>query len=253
MNRPIPSVKVRNLTLTAGDPKICASISDRLQEDILATCRQIVREHADIVEWRVDFYKDYTNDFMVEDTLGELREILGDIPLIFTIRTSEEGGRAEVKLWDYIRIYREAARTGLADIFDIEFAFMIQLPREVITDIKKHAKIIVSKHNFSSTPGYDAIVDDIIRLQVAGGDIAKLAVMPSDEEDVERLVKASKEILAHYRSTPFITISMGGLGVETRIKCAETGSCLTFGAVGKASAPGQLPIAELREAMRVKK
>ncbi len=252
MNKaPIPSLQVRKQNLRSGDPKICVSITDRLQEDILSSCRDIIRERADIVEWRVDFYKDYNNDFMVEDTLSELRELLKDIPLIFTIRTAEEGGRVTIKLWDYIRIYRSAAKTGLVDLFDIEFNIMHQLNREVIADIRKYAKIIVSKHNFNGTPGYDALIDDIIRLQVAGGDIAKLAVMPSEEGDVERVIGASKEILAHYRTTPFITISMGAMGVATRTNCFDTGSCMTFGAVGRASAPGQLTVRELREALEI--
>ena len=248
MNKPqYPSVQVRNLTLQTGSPKICVSISDRFQEDILASCRNIVREGADLVEWRVDCYRDFNNDFMVEDTLDELRAILGDTPLILTLRTVDEGGKADVMQWDYIRIYREAARTGNVDIFDIEYNIMVKLPHDFISDIKRHGKIIVSKHYFEYTPSFDDLVDDIIRLQVAGGDIAKLAVMPEDETDVARLVSASKEILAHHRSTPIITISMGLLGVETRVKCNETGSCLTFAAVGLSSAPGQLPISELRE------
>ena len=149
MNKPpIPTVTVRNTTLKRGEPKICVSITDRLQDDILDTCRTLIREHADLVEWRADYYRDYTNDFMIKDTLAELREILGDTPLIFTIRTVSEGGRAELKLWDFIKLYREAARTGMADILDIEYRIMLQLPRDVVADIRKYSKIIVSKHNF---------------------------------------------------------------------------------------------------------
>ena len=250
MNNPrIPSVSVRNMTLKAGDPKICVSITGRTRDDILDSCREIVRARADIVEWRVDFFKEYTNDFLLKDTLAELRRILGDIPLIFTIRTVEEGGLAEIRLLDYIRTYRECARSGLADIFDIEYKIMLQLPREVVADISKNARVIVSKHNFNSTPDLETLIDDIIRLQVSGGDIAKLAVMPEDEEDAARLIKASKEIIAHYTTTPIITISMGALGIDSRAKCVETGSCITFGCVGRPSAPGQLPIQQLRDAV----
>lgn len=252
-NTTIPSVTVRNLVLKTGDPKICVSISDRNQEEILDSARELVKRGADLAEWRADCFKGFVNELLIEDTLSELREVLKDTPLIFTVRTLDEGGRADIKLFDYIKIYRAAARTDLVDIFDIEYKIMYQLPAEVINDIKKHGKIIVSKHDFNSTPEYDDLVDELIRLQVIGGDIAKLAVMPSDEDDVKRLIDASKEIMQHHNKIPIITISMGQLGNESRLKCSETGSCLTFASIGKPSAPGQLPIEEVKQAFNKNK
>ncbi len=248
-NTTVPSVTVRNLVLKTGDPKICVSISDRDQEEILDSARELVRKGADLAEWRADCFKGFINELLIEDTLSELREVLKDTPLIFTIRTLAEGGRADIKPFDYIKIYRSAAKTGLVDIFDIEYKIMTQLPVEVINDIKKHGKIIVSKHDFNSTPEYDDLVDELIRLQVSGGDIAKLAVMPADEEDVKCLIDASKEIMRHHNKIPIITIPKRQLGNESRLKCSETGSCLTFASIGKASAPGQLPIEEVKSAL----
>ena len=161
-NTTIPSVTVRNLVLKTGDPKICVSISDRNQEEILDSARELVKRGADLAEWRADCFKGFINELLIEDTLSELREVLKDTPLIFTVRTLDEGGRADIKLFDYIKIYRAAARTDLVDIFDIEYKIMYQLPDEVINDIKKHGKIIVSKHDFNSTPEYDDLVDELI-------------------------------------------------------------------------------------------
>ena len=46
---------------------------------------------------------------------------------------------------------------------------------------------------------------------------------------------------------PIITMSMAGTGLISRL-CGEVfGSALTFGAVGKASAPGQMNASDLRE------
>ncbi|MDD6893928.1 MAG: type I 3-dehydroquinate dehydratase, partial [Lactobacillus sp.] len=44
-------------------------------------------------------------------------------------------------------------------------------------------------------------------------------------------------------------MAMGDLGKVTRMAGEVFGSALTFGAVEKASAPGQLSIAELRRAL----
>ena len=46
---------------------------------------------------------------------------------------------------------------------------------------------------------------------------------------------------------PLITMSMGALGTVSRL-CGElTGSCLTFGSLSQASAPGQVPAGQLAE------
>ena len=48
---------------------------------------------------------------------------------------------------------------------------------------------------------------------------------------------------------PIIAISMGEMGMSTRI-CAEAmGSCLSFGTAGAASAPGQMEAGALRESL----
>lgn len=240
------TVLVRNTLLGDGKPKICVSITETTHEDILRSCKRIIDKGADLVEWRVDHYSRNCNPAAMEGTLEALRGLLGDIPLIFTIRTKNEGGLADLPLWDYVKIYRAAARTGKVDIFDVELQIALNIPKEIIVELKRNAKLIFSKHFFTMTPSLEKMVDDMIRMQVFGADIAKLAVMPIDEGDVRRLFSASAEMVAHHHSTPIITISMGDLGVDSRIQCVKTGSCLTFAAVDAGSAPGQLPIDLLR-------
>ena len=50
---------------------------------------------------------------------------------------------------------------------------------------------------------------------------------------------------------PIITMSMAGTGLISRL-CGEVfGSALTFGAVGKASAPGQIGAEKLHQALQI--
>ena len=52
-------------------------------------------------------------------------------------------------------------------------------------------------------------------------------------------------MVSEYADRPIITMSMAGTGLISRL-CGEVfGSALTFGAVGKASAPGQMGIEDL--------
>ena len=84
-------------------------------------------------------------------------------------------------------------------------------------------------------------------MQELGADIPKIAVMPQSKRDVLTLLAATEEMVSEYANRPIITMSMAGTGLISRL-CGEVfGSALTFGAVGKASAPGQMNALQLRE------
>ena len=84
-----------------------------------------------------------------------------------------------------------------------------------------------------------------------GADIAKIAVMPQSRKDVLTLLSATEEMTSEYAKIPVITMSMGGLGAISRI-CGEVfGSAVTFGAVSRESAPGQLGAEELDMALSI--
>ena len=83
-----------------------------------------------------------------------------------------------------------------------------------------------------------------------GADILKIAVMPQSRKDVVTLLSATEEM--DCRTTrPLITMSMGPLGMISRL-CGEVfGSSLTFGSVGKTSAPGQVSAKELANVLKL--
>ena len=84
-----------------------------------------------------------------------------------------------------------------------------------------------------------------------GMDVAKIAVMPQSEKDVLILLEATSEMKQLHPETPVITMSMGKLGVISRIAGEVFGSALTFGTAGSASAPGQIPAEELKTMLEV--
>lgn len=50
---------------------------------------------------------------------------------------------------------------------------------------------------------------------------------------------------------PILTMSMGQLGVVSRVTGDSFGSCATFGAVGQTSAPGQIPVNDLHTVLHI--
>ena len=82
-------------------------------------------------------------------------------------------------------------------------------------------------------------------MQDLGADIPKIAVMPQSKADVLTLLSATEEMATNFADRPIITMSMAATGLISRL-CGEVfGSAATFGAVGKASAPGQMNAKDL--------
>ena len=76
------TVKVRNVEIGSGIPKICVPIVGVTKEDILAEAKNFDNIPVDVVEWRVDWFENVFDFSKVKDTLKDLRAVLGDTPQI---------------------------------------------------------------------------------------------------------------------------------------------------------------------------
>lgn len=240
------TVKVRNIEIGAGIPKICVPIVGVTKEEILAAAENIKSTKADVVEWRVDWYENIFDFTKTEATMQALREVLGEMPILFTFRTSKEGGEKAIETEAYVELNQNAAKTGLVDLVDVE-AFTGDDVVKAVVEIahENGVKVIASNHDFHKTPAKEEIVSRLRKMQELGADIPKIAVMPQNKKDVLTLLAATEEMVSEYADRPIITMSMSGTGVISRL-CGEVfGSALTFGAVGKVSAPGQMRIEDL--------
>ena len=219
------TVKVRNIEIGAGIPKICVPIVGVTREEILAAAENIKSTKADVVEWRVDWYEDIFDFTKTEATMQALREVLGEMPILFTFRTSKEGGEKAIETEAYVELNQNAAKTGLVDLVDVEAFTGDDVVKAVVeTAHANGVKVIASNHDFHKTPAKEEIVSRLRKMQELGADIPKAS---------------------EYADRPIITMSMSGTGVISRL-CGEVfGSALTFGAVGKVSAPGQMGIEDL--------
>ena len=86
------TVKVRDIEIGAGAPKIIVPIVGVTKNDIIEEAKTFHSIPVDVVEWRVDWFEGVFDFAQVEDVLKDLREALGNIPLLMTFRTSKEGG-----------------------------------------------------------------------------------------------------------------------------------------------------------------
>ncbi len=240
------TLRVRNIELGAGIPKICVPIVGVSKEDILSEAKTFDSIPVDVVEWRVDWFEGVSDLSQVLDVLKQLRDILGDTPLLFTFRTSKEGGERAIEPQAYAQLNIQAAQSGYVDLVDVEAFTGDDIVKTIIEGV--HAagvKVVASNHDFFKTPDKDTIISRMRKMQDLGADVPKIAVMPQSKEDVLTLLSATEEMVRLYADRPIITMSMGGTGVISRL-CGEVfGSALTFGAAKKASAPGQMGVRDL--------
>ena len=273
-------VEINGLKIGEGMPKVCVPLTGASRMDLYEEAEKVKDEKPDLVEWRADFYEDLFDISEMLETLKQLKKILDDIPLLFTIRTKAEGGNAGISMKDYVDINLAAAK-GQADLIDVEvfsedMTGACEKKREKIvcgTDnesmkenagnnvcvVKKEliqklhetrVKVIASSHDFDKTDSKELLLERFQAMDTSGADILKMAMMPGCEEDVSVIMAATDEMRKKFTSRPLVSMSMGNLGVVSRVEGEGFGSSITFAAVGEASAPGQIPINELRERMK---
>ena len=246
------AVEVRNIKIGEGIPKICVPIVGVTKEDIINEAKTFENIPVDVVEWRVDWFENVFDIEKVKDVLTDLRQVLKDTPILFTFRTSKEGGEKAIEAADYAKLNKEIAATGNVDLVDVEAFTGDEVVKEIIE--AAHAcgvKVVASNHDFDATPEKYEIVRRLRMMQDYGADIPKMAVMPRNKQDVLTLLSATLEMSEQFAARPIITMSMAGTGVVSRLAGETFGSALTFGAATKASAPGQINVNELAQVLDI--
>lgn len=244
------TVKIRNLEIGAGRPKICAIVLGETERDILDLARQAAASSCDLIEFRADHFA------KIKD-LDAARTILGKIkaecrkPMIFTFRTTAEGGKCEIPNEYYRKLLSTVAEGSFADIIDVE-ASALNGDKDFVERLKDYgAYVIISKHDFNQTPSQEEMISNFFEMQDLGADIVKAAYMPNSKKDVINLITATENITSTYESCPVVSISMGHLGMITRLLGEFMESCITFASITKSSAPGQVNIESLETVLDV--
>ena len=228
-------------------PVICTPLVGRTREEVLSEVAAVLPKHPDVLEWRVDFFGGIGDTGLVLDTARALKAAARDLPILFTRRSASEGGEpvalAEAAV---VELYAAVCAARCVDVIDYELSNPGEHFRRLRTASREHGIAMVgSYHNFQSTPDSEALLAKFRDAQARGADIGKVAVMPKEPGDVLKLLSATWEA-SRSLDIPLISMSMGPYGSVSRMVGGVFGSALTF-AVGKSSsAPGQIPIEELR-------
>ena len=239
-------INLRGREFGGPEPLFCVPLVAGEPAELLAQAEVARTLEPDLVEWRADFSNDLTPAGLV-DTGKLLREVLRDVPVIFTLRKKAEGGAQEMPQTARRAAIEAVLHSGSIDVIDLELANEPEFLEPLVGIARQHGvRVILAFHDFQGTPTDEAMLAMIASMHANGADIAKIAVMPKAPGDVLRLLRVTAEARRIYPGLPLAVMSMGALGSITRVAGFLYGSDMAF-AVGKeASAPGQIPIKDAR-------
>lgn len=239
--------KVFNVEFGTGRPKIAVLITGKSSNDIIKQAETIMySNNADLIEWRIDFFDQVEDAEKLVETAKKLRQVMSEMPLLTTFRTHFEGGVKKLSEEEYFDICRVLIKEKATDLLDLELFRKTSKLKEIIAEAhENNIYIIMSNHDFDKTPATSELERRLTLMKTYGADIAKIAVMPNSARDVLNLLLATDN-MKYKLNCPLITMAMGDLGKVTRISGEVFGSCLTFGTVGDASAPGQIESTNLK-------
>lgn len=233
-------------------PLICMPLVGRNAPQLLAEVQLVLAKQPDLLEWRVDFFQDIGRTDAVLALAARIRQAASDTPLLFTRRCEREGGEPISLSEDQVlALYGAVCRSGLVDCVDFEMSNDPAHVRQVREVSRAHqVQLILSFHDFQATPALDELNARFLQAQRLGADIAKVAVMPQRLEDVLTLLSATLQSSQNL-DIPLVSMSMGAYGSLSRLFGSAFGSALTFAVGASSSAPGQVPIEDLRAVLDV--
>ena len=234
------------------EPLVCTPLVARTEAAVLAELAAVVGKQPDLIEWRVDFFEGIGDTARVVALAQELKKGAAGVPIIFTRRSTREGGEPiAISEEQVLAMVQAVCAARCVEFVDYELSSDPAHFRAALAAAHASgAQLIASFHNFKQTPPAAELVAKFVAMEEAGADVAKIAVMPQAIDDVLTLLGATLE--ANRRIKPaIISMSMGPYGSLSRLFGWAFGSAVSFAVGAKASAPGQVPIEDLRSVLDI--
>lgn len=209
--------EIKGIRIGDGKPVICVPVVAPERETIIETIKSLTEQKVQMIEWRVDCFREADDVAAVRAVLDTVKPFLTETIFLFTFRTKQQGGSRRMEEWKILKLNETAAKSGCADMIDLEFFEATNRKKEIRRFQRMGVRVIASHHDFDATPD-DRILRMLMeQMQQGGADVAKLAVMPQSADDVVRLLKLTNDMKQKYPTLPVVTMSMGALVVVSRM------------------------------------
>ncbi len=169
-----------------------------------------------------------------------------DCVILATCRQRQNHGKFNGGIEDQVRLLEAAAASG-AQAVDLEIE-SAEPASDRIESLRESAKLIVSYHNFESTPHIEQIASRMTRIPADAYKIVTTARKPSDCVRMLTLARNNPR-------TPMVVLAMGETGFPTRVLATSFGSLYSYAAptCAEGTASGQVTAKLLRHLYRAEK
>ena len=211
----------------------CVSIGETNPKKLKTSLKKAL-EKSDIAEIRFDYLKKSEIPIVLEDIKKNLSRC------VCTLRPKSEGGLFIGKEDERKSILRLLAEYN-PFLLDVEFN-TIQRDKKLVKYLKKtKCRILVSWHDFKKTPSNSQLKNKFNEMKKFSN-MVKIVTVAKNVSDASRLLS-----LYSIRSEiKIIAFCMGDPGKFSRILCLHLGSPFTYVSLGKAIAPGQFSVDEIK-------
>jgi|ERR1700736_1353801 len=196
-----------------------------------------MKQLPDLFEFRLDCLCDVVNQ--LERKLSIL-----SAPVIITARDPREGGIGGLSF----EKRRELLSRFLprAKYLDVELRSARAFKPLLAQAQKRDVRVILSFHDFQSTPLSRSLCTKAFAAKKHGADIFKVATRTDTPAELARLVDF---IMDCGMNLPISAMGIGKLGVLSRLLLAYCGSVFNYASCERPTVEGQLPIELLRSAL----
>ena len=220
--------------------KTCISIGENTPEKIRYKLKVALKK-SDYVEIRLDFLKSE----QVPKTLEIIKKDLNKV--VCTLRPKTEGGKFAGNEKERISIIKLIAEYN-PFLLDIEFN-TLNKNKELFKYLKStKTKLLVSWHDFKKTPENLELKNKIKQMSKFSTNVKIVSTAKSTDDSTRML-----ELYNNKGKNNLISFAMGDFGRISRILCLYLGSPYTYVSLGKAIAPGQFSVDEVKKIINLKK
>ncbi len=220
--------------------KTCVSIAEKTPKKLYFSLKKALK-NSDYAEIRFDFLK----QSQVPDALELVKKHLRRC--VCTLRPKNEGGIFSGNEKERISILKLISEYN-PYLIDIEYN-TLKKNKNLLNYIKKtKTDILVSWHDFKKTPN-ESQLNKMFNLMKRFSKNVKIVTMAKSTND-------SSLVLSLYHDAKpvnLIAFSMGDYGKISRILCLLLGSPFTYVSLGKAVAPGQFSLSEMKSILKMYK
>ena len=199
-------LEIKHRVIGRGEPLICVPVVEQDAQSVIREITYLSQSTADMIEWRVDAFRDFTDYNAIRSVFEAVAPLLGEKLFLYTFRTAHQGGMAQVKAEQLDDLHDLAAESGCVDLVDLEF-FEEDRPLHKIKRLREMGvSVIASHHDFEQTPSPEVMKMLLEKMCAGGADIVKLAVMPQNYKDVLNLLDVTAQVQSASTVTERVTL-----------------------------------------------